>query len=630
MSAHARPTILFVDDEEANRRAFTWLLRSEGFDVTEAASGTEALQLAAEKPDLVILDVNLPDMNGFEVCRRLKAHPATTSIPVLHMSARYVKTADKKQGLEGGADGYLVKPVDPEEVVAHVRALLRIHEAEEAARTVARQWHATFDALSDALVVLDQAARIIRCNRAMTQLLRRELPDLVGLLYSDVLREAFGRADSECLTRLEHARCREIAECALAGRWFLLTADPVLDEDGSVVGCVHLLADVTERKRLEEQLRQALKMEAIGRLAGGVAHDFNNLLAVIAGNTGLLLSAMPSGDTRREQLTTIEKAAWRAADLVRQLLSFSRQSELRLRPVQINDCVTETLSFLCRTIDPRIKVEVRTVADLWTVQADPTQINQVLMNLCINARDAMPDGGQLTMETQNVELHEEAAQRHMDARAGRFVCVRVSDTGHGIPPEIQAHIFDPFFTTKEPGRGTGLGLATVFGIIKQHQGWIEWHSTLEQGTRFELYLPAVAEVEHHPLTPPVATVPLGGHETILVVDDEPVVRNLGRDILVHHGYQVLVASDGLEAVHLYQRYFEQIDLVILDMTMPRLSGREAYQQMTQVNPKVRVLFASGYFGDQPPEPSPGIMGFLDKPYRVHDLVKAVRGALDAK
>jgi len=628
MPASSRPRILYVDDEEANRRAFSWILQSEGFEVSEAATGDEALRLAAERPDLVILDVNLPDINGFEVCRRLKSHPATTTIPILHISAIFVKAGDKKQGLEGGADGYLTKPVDPEEIVAHVRALLRIHEAEETARTIARQWHATFDALRDAVAVLDEHGTIIRCNRALAQLLDSDVADLLNRDYRDVLQTALSPVEVDSLTRFVRADYREVSEVRLADRWYLLTVDPVLDDRGSTVGSVHLLADITEQKRLEEQLRQALKMEALGRLAGGVDHDFNNLLAAITGNAALALAEMAESDPHKEALSTIERAAWRAAELVRQLLSFSRQSALRRRPVQLNDCVTETLALLARAIDPRILVEVRTSADLWLVQGEPSQINQVLMNLCLNARDAMPEGGKLVISTQNVEVDRALVRRHVDARPGQFVRVQVEDTGHGIPPESLARIFEPFFTTKEPGRGTGLGLATVFGIVKQHQGWVECSSTVRQGTRFEFYLPRETQPNSPPLAALLPTFARGRQETILLVDDEPTVRDLGRSILQHYGYEVLVASDGLEAIEMYERLREKIDLVILDITMPQLSGRDAYRRIVQINPKVRVLFASGYFGDQPVAIGAEVLDTIDKPYRVHDLVNRVRAILD--
>jgi signal transduction histidine kinase len=268
-----------------------------------------------------------------------------------------------------------------------------------------------------------------------------------------------------------------------------MTADPVPDERGEVAGRVHLLADITERRQLEEQLRQAQKMEAVGRLAGGVAHDFNNLLTAIIGNLALLLRETGGDDARREWLLATEQAAWRASELTRQLLGFSRQAPLRLQPLDLGPCVRETLGLLRRAVDPRVEFEVRTAGDLWLVQADPGQMSQVVMNLCFNARDAMPGGGRLVVEAANVVLGAADAPAHPGGRPGEFVRLSVCDTGSGIPPEVRSRIFDPFFTTKEQGRGTGLGLAVVFGIVQQHQAWIECRSAPGEGTSFDVYLP---------------------------------------------------------------------------------------------------------------------------------------------
>ena len=264
---------------------------------------------------------------------------------------------------------------------------------------------------------------------------------------------------------------------------------PFFGPDGQVLGLIGICRDITERKRLEEQLRQAQKMEAVGQLAGGVAHDFNNLLTAILGNVSLLLSSKPATDPDHELLAATEQAAQRATDLTRQLLGFSRQTMLRLEPTDLNAAIQEIVAILRRTIDPRITVDVQTAPELWSVQADPGQINQVLMNLCINARDAMPQGGILRLETANVILDDSSSRLHLEARPGAFVRLRVRDTGQGIPPDVRPRIFEPFFTTKGPGKGTGLGLAMVYGIVKQHRGWIECDSEVGQGTYFDMYLP---------------------------------------------------------------------------------------------------------------------------------------------
>jgi CheY-like chemotaxis protein len=333
----------------------------------------------------------------------------------------------------------------------------------------------------------------------------------------------------------------------------------------------------------------------------------------------------------REMLVSTEKAALRAADLTKQLLGFSRQTMLRLELTNLNTAIQEIVGILSRTIDPRITVQVQAAADLWTARADPGQMNQVLMNLCLNARDAMPQGGLLVLETANVAVNDAYARLHLEARPGEFVRLRVSDTGSGIPPDIRPRIFEPFFTTKKPGQGTGLGLAMVFGIVKQHHGWIECHSELGKGTRFDIYLPRFGSGElalaHEPSTP----TPTGGSETVMLVDDEPMIRNLGRTILGRYGYQVILAEDGQEAVDLYAKQKDGIDLVILDLTMPRLSGHDTLRQLRLIDSNVAVLFASGYSAEHVIESDKdGVLGFINKPYRPQDLASTVRAALNKR
>ena len=497
--AEERPaSILYVDDDAANRLVFSTVLRDAGFTTREAATGGDALRLAAEGPDLIILDINLPDIDGFEVCRRIKAHPATSSIPVLHMSAVYVRSQDKTHGLKSGADGYLTKPVEPDEVVATIHSLLRIHRAEEAARIASRQWQATFDAIHDVLFVLDRDGRILRCNRAAAALFHRPGEAILYRPYQELLREAFGR-DAAALDALAPVGPDDpTLEVQLGGRWFRVTAAPLpslptpLGEGGGrgePAGSVQLLADVTPRKLLEEQLRQSQKMEAVGQLAGGVAHDFNNLLTGVTGNLTLALQATPEDDPRREFLLAAEGSAWRAAELTRQLLGFSRRMKPRMEPLDLNRCVREAVELLRRTLGPSIEIAVRYGDDLWRAEADAGQIHQVLMNLCLNARDAMPDGGRLEIDTDNTAVGAAEARGRPDRYSGDFVRLSVCDQGHGIPPEVLPRIYDPFFTTKEVGKGTGLGLSVVFGIVKQHRGWIECRSVVDQGTCFDVYLP---------------------------------------------------------------------------------------------------------------------------------------------
>jgi nitrogen-specific signal transduction histidine kinase/CheY-like chemotaxis protein len=403
---------------------------------------------------------------------------------------------------------------------------------------------------------------------------------------------------------------------------------PVKDDQNQIAGVLGISWDVTDQRTLEAQLREAHSMDAIGQLAGGIAHDFNNLLTVILGNVSLLRTSAADG-LKRPFLDVIEKAAERAAELTRKLLGFCRRTALCLQPTDMRAALEESAALLRPTIDPRITLEVCSPQSPWLVQADLGQIVQVLMNLCLNARDAMPDGGCLELTLENVVLDAEEVRLRLDARPGPFVRLRVRDNGHGIPPDVLPRIFEPFFTTKPQGKGTGLGLALVFGIVRQHQGWIECSSKVLEGTTFDIYLPRYDGHPEETTAPMAAPSPGHGHETILLVDDEAMIRNLGRTLLQMYGYRVLLAEDGLEAVALYRDRQQPIDLVILDLTMPRLSGRDAFHRLVDLDPQVRVLFASGYAKEHITEAEQErILGFVGKPYRPHELAEAVRAALD--
>jgi CheY-like chemotaxis protein len=327
-------------------------------------------------------------------------------------------------------------------------------------------------------------------------------------------------------------------------------------------------------------------------------------------------------------LLAIDEAAWRATELTQRLVGFSRQSRPWLRPVDLRPVVDETLALLRRTIDPRITMEVAAAADLWNVEADLGQINQVLINLCLNARDAMPEGGRLLLQTENVVLDEKQAQlQSSEARAGEFVRLRVADSGEGIAADVLPHIFEPFFTTKQPGKGTGLGLAMVLGIAKQHRGWIICTSEPQRGACFDIYLPRTTSQPLTPQAPVVFAAPLGGNETVLVVDDEPLLLDLLRRILEERGFHVLVARDGFQAIEIFRQQKSAIDLIVLDMTMPRLSGRDTLRQLREIDPDVAVLYVTGYAEKLAEAGLDQTCGFLAKPFRPDELVQAVRAAL---
>lgn len=370
-------------------------------------------------------------------------------------------------------------------------------------------------------------------------------------------------------------------------------------------------------------------MEAIGTLAGGIAHDFNNLLQVTLGYSELLLAGKPEDDTDREDLLKIFQAAKNGAELVHRLLTFSRKVEPKPIPLNLNRQIVQVEKFLQRIIPKMIDIQLDLAMDLAEINADPVQIEQVLMNLAVNARDAMPDGGGLKLKTGNVTLLSEHIGFHIEARPGEYVLLSVSDTGIGMDQDTVDHIFEPFFTTKELGRGTGLGLAMVYGIIEQHSGYIICRSRPGLGTIFDVYFPAV-EPDEKPEIEIGGITPAFGTETILLVDDEELVRDLGCRILGAAGYTVLTASNGMEALDLLKKKQHQISLVILDMTMPIMCGCDCMRHLLHIDPTLRVLVTSGYSADMSVRESleMGARGFVGKPFRMNRLLQKVRQALD--
>jgi PAS domain S-box-containing protein len=405
--------------------------------------------------------------------------------------------------------------------------------------------------------------------------------------------------------------------------------DAIRDDHGEVTHVLGLCMDLTERKSLEAQLLQAQKMESIGTLAGGIAHDFNNLLTGILGYSSFLLATLPTDAQGKAEIQAIEKTALRAADLTKRLLAFSRKAPVDFQPLNLNEVVQDTVHFLRRSMPKEIEVDVHCDPELPTVEADLGQMQQVLLNLCVNARDAMPKGGRLVIETQHVDIDSGSAHQRPRGRAGRFVVISVTDTGVGIPRRETKRIFEPFYTTKEVGKGTGLGLAMVYGIVESHHGWVDVFSEVGVGTTFKVFLPAAeARTDKDEATAPLVEQ---GDETILVVDDEPVILELAASLLEWHGYTVLTASDGEGALRVLSDRADEIHLVILDLVMPRMSGEELFGKIRELYPELKVLLSSGWTPDSSDLDllrERGAMGFVQKPYQVYQLGRAVRQALD--
>jgi len=510
-------------------------------------------------------------------------------------------------------------------------------QAEEVFRASEARYRRLFETAQDGILILDgQSGLITDVNPFLVNLLDYPREEFIGRTLWDIGPFRNIEASKEAFRELqdkEYIRYEDLPLEARSGnRVNVEFVSNVYGVEGKrVIQCN--IRDITARKRAEqegERLRQSQKMEAVGQLAGGVAHDFNNLLVVILGYCELLEKQIAPEDPKRRMVKEIQNAGTRAAVLTRQLLAFSRRQVLRPLVLDLNRIVTGMETMLRRLIGEHIEIVTSLLPDLGRIKADPTQIEQILMNLAVNARDAMPDGGTLTIKTTNVVLDGGQARPHTDVKPGSYVMLAMSDTGVGMDPETQTHIFEPFFTTKQPGKGTGLGLSTVYGIVKQSSGYIYIYSELGKGTTFNVYLPCVATEAEIPTREATQSI-RGGRETILLVEDDTPLRELAREMLEGFGYNVLDSGRPFEAIRIAEKHAGPIALLITDMVMPEINGRVLAQRLTAARPEIKVLYTSGYVGGAIVEHSELGVGYqlLDKPFTRYDLAKRVREILDS-
>ncbi len=513
------------------------------------------------------------------------------------------------------------------------QALAREEVARAQARAEAR-FRELLEAAPDAILEIDRQDTVLLVNAATEQLFGYDRQELLGLpldrLLAERSRGAYQRLRAACLA---HPGGRPQAPEELSarrkdGREFFaeMTLNPAHSEEGGPITCA--IRDVTERKHLEEQLRQSQKMEALGRLAGGVAHDFNNLLTIIGGYSQMLLSGVRARDPARRDLESIAEAANRASALTRQLLAFSRRQVVQPKVLDLNRLIARMHRMLRPVIGEDIELRLNLQRNLGRVKADPGQLEQVVMNLVVNARDALPQGGWITIETREIVLTADAAPVALPA--GTYVALAVSDSGEGIDAETLPHVFEPFFTTKLRGKGSGLGLSTVYGIVKQSGGEIQVSSEVGQGSTFRIYLPvfrAPAKRREIRAAPVRAAT---GEETILLVEDEAGVRRLAREMLLRQGYTVLEAASGPDALELWSQHGGAIDLLVTDVVMPQMSGRELAERLREARPDLKVLYMSGYTNDVIARH--GVLeaevAFLQKPFAAESLGRKVRTVLD--
>jgi two-component system, cell cycle sensor histidine kinase and response regulator CckA len=629
-----RLRVLHVEDQERDVALLTRHLARAGYDlVSRRVETPEAMRaaLASEEWDIILCDYSMPQFSALGALALLKE--TWLDIPFIIISGT-VGEEVAVEAMRAGAHDYLMK----DNLVRLAPTIEReLHEAgnrrarknaEESLKASEAELRALLAAMTDVILVLDAGGRFLRIAPTSPTYLYKPSAELVGKRMHEVFSKEqadlfLGHVRLALAERRMH-RVEYSLQIDGAEVWFDGSVSPMSEDS-----VVWIARDVTERRELEEQLRQAQKMEAVGRLAGGVAHDFNNLLTVINGYSDITIGRLPAEDPLRLHIEEVRKAGERAAGLTRQLLAFSRKQVLRPEVIDLNEVVREMEKMLRRLIGEDIVLRVALGPGLGSVKADPGQVEQVLMNLAVNARDAMPRGGKLTIGTENVHLDEGYAAHHVSVAPGHYVMLAVSDTGSGMDEETRARIFEPFFTTKEKGKGTGLGLSTVYGIVKQSGGHIWVYSEAGRGTTFKIYLPRVdaGAWEHRPAAE--SAEGLTGTETILLAEDDELVRNMTRIILSGYGYRVLAAENGAAAISIFESTEEPIHLLLTDVVMPGLSGRELADRLTRLRPETKVLYMSGYTDDAIVHH--GVLeegvNFLQKPFTPDALARRVREML---
>ncbi len=623
--------ILNVDDNAAGRYIRSRILRGAGYRVCDAKTGGEALHLAAEKkPALILLDVNLPDISGLEVCQQVKEIPDLADTAILHVSATSLEMHHRVNALDGGADGYLTEPVEPEVLLATVRAILRARRAEQAQQRLERRYRRLFDANVIGLVTTNEE-KIVEANDAFLRMIgaSREALEQGGIDWRAITPAEYRGADERAISELlGRGACRPYEkECVRQDgtQVPVLIGAALLDREPELVW-VCFIIDLTERKRLEQQLRNAQKLESVGLLAGGVAHDFNNLLTGIMGNVGLVLESLPAMDPGRDMLLDALNSSQRAADLTRQLLAYAGKGRFVVRPLDLSKLVSDIARLVQAAVPKKIQLELRLAPGLPLVEGDASQFQQLLMNLVSNAAEAIgTQAGTLSIATgmEEIDAHTELDYLGVqEAAPGCYVYLEVRDTGCGMDQAMLAQIFDPFFSTKFLGRG--LGLAAVAGIVRSHKGLMRVTSMPGEGSTFRVLLPAL---KAHAAARGVPA----GHGTVLVVDDEAVVRDVTKVSLEQYGYSVVLAEDGAAAIEAIRRVGKDVSLVVLDMAMPVMGGEEALRHMRDICPDVRVIVCTGFDEAKANQVFAGqkVDAFMQKPFLPAELAQKVREVLDS-
>jgi PAS domain S-box-containing protein len=591
--------------------------------------------------DICLLDYRLGERTGLELLRETQSF--NDRLPIILLTGQGDREIDV-EAMRAGAADYLIKSqLNADMLERAIRYAIQGRRAQENLRRERDLISRIMDTSPVGIVVADQSGKITFANHCAEKILGLaksaidfKTASLLDWRLTDAEGNMIEEKSSPLKLLLESGRpvqdvCHAIDFPNNRRALLSVNATPLFDAAGKIDGMVVTVEDITERLALEAQLRQSQKMESVGQLAAGVAHDINNILTIIQGHAGLLLNAAPPETDSAKSLKQISAASERAASFIRHLLMFSRKQVFQTKILDLNAVLRNLEYMLPRMLGEHITLETCYRSDLPSISADTGMIEQIVMNLVVNSHDAMPKGGKLLIETSAVEIDPAHVRHNPEARAGRFICLTVADTGCGMERKVLQRIFEPFFTTKEIGKGTGLGLSTVYGIVKQHQGWVEVESEVGVGSTFKIYLPvAPVEAAVVPAAAPKSETIAGGEETILVVEDEVGLLELVRNVLKPYRYRVLIASSGVEALEVWDKHEGQIDLLLTDMIMPGgMTGSDLAAELKKQDARLKVIFTSGY--------SPELVGkdfghdetiFLPKPYQPGQVAQLIRQTLD--
>ena len=698
--------ILIAEDEPTQAMKLQFILQQRGYTVSIASNGALALQMAKEKhPTLVISDIMMPEMDGYDLCRAIRADSALKDIYVILLTS-HSDPMDVLRGLESGADTFITKPFEAKSLLLRVQSIiagqatpgnskaqptvdvtfgnekyainstrqqvmnffLSTYESmiEKNAEVVkARDEHkrlsatlekkveertqwlreemaerrkveeqireqaALLDKAQDAIAVHDLEGNIVYWNKSAARVYGWNQEEVLGknagdILYKDV---ATSQSTNPLKVALEKGEwsgelkqtTKDRKEIIVQSRWTL-----VHDNEGDPKSLLVISSDITEKKKLESQVLRTQRMESIGTLAGGIAHDLNNVLSPIMLAVSLLERKMtdPQG---KEMLKLVESSARRGGGLVKQVLTFARGFEGQRQLMALSHIVKEMQTFASQSFPKSVELRTNLAKNLWSIHGDPTQVHQVLLNLCVNARDAMPNGGIVSVSAENITLDRNYAAMNPEAKPGPHVVLKVKDSGTGIPPEVLDRIFEPFFTTKEIGKGTGIGLSTLHAIVKGHGGFVTVQTEMGRGTEFAAYLPAVESAAADAGEQQRIQIPDGMGELVLIAEDEPFIRDITRDSLEFHGYKTVMANDGIEALSMYLQHRDDVRIVLLDMIMPYMDGPSTIRALEKLNPNVKLIAVSGstekFKAAEAASRRP--LRFLPKPYTTDKLLQTL-------